>query len=174
MLTTFILTAIGPDRAGLVKTLAAPIADHGGSWLESRMCRLGGQFAGILRVEVPAERADELTDALNQLASAGLSVSLLREDHTAESPADNAIRVTLDAVGQDQPGILRRVTGSLATRGVNIEDLASERSDAPMSGGTLFKIRALLTLPAGTGIDQLRSDLETIAPDLIVELKLQS
>ncbi len=174
MLTTFILTVIGPDRSGLVKALATPIADHGGSWLESRMCRLGGQFAGILRVEVPADRADALGGALAALESSGLQVNVLRETGAANPAVSASIRVTLDAVGQDQPGILRRVTGSLAANGLNIEDLSSERTDAPMGGGTLFKIRALLTLPAGVGIDQVRNDLEAIAPDLIVELKLQA
>ncbi|MFH1497205.1 MAG: ACT domain-containing protein [Verrucomicrobiota bacterium] len=170
MLTTFIITVIGPDRSGLVKAVATPIAEHGGSWLESRMCRLGGQFAGILRVEVPADRADELGAALGELEGSGLKVTLLREDSTPAAD-ENAVRVTLDAVGQDQPGILRRVTGSLAAHGLNIEDLSSERTDAPMGGGTLFKIRALLTLPAGVGLDRVRADLEAIAPDLIVELK---
>jgi len=39
-----------------VDSLAGIVADHGGNWLESRMSRLGGQFAGILRVQVPAEK----------------------------------------------------------------------------------------------------------------------
>jgi len=52
MLATLVMTVIGADRPGLVQMVAARVADHGGNWLESRMCRLGGQFAGILRVEV--------------------------------------------------------------------------------------------------------------------------
>jgi glycine cleavage system regulatory protein len=169
MLTTFILTVIGPDRSGLVKALANPIADHGGNWLESRMCRLGGQFAGILRVEVPAERADALATTLGQLQTAGLKVAVLREDITPA--ARKGSRAVLDTVGQDQPGILRRVTGVLAARGVNIEDLNSERTDAPMGGGMLFRIRALLTFPEDATLEQVRADLEGIAPDLMVELK---
>ena len=64
------MTVIGPDRPGLVQAVAARVADHGGNWLESRMCRLGGQFAGILRVEVPANRRDELVTALNVVRNA--------------------------------------------------------------------------------------------------------
>ena len=171
MRASFILTVIGPDRSGLVKAIAAPVADHGGNWLESRMCRLGGQFAGILRVEVPADRADELAASLGQLETSGLRVTLLREDAPPAASAIAGTHATLDAVGQDQPGILRRVTAALAARGLNIEDLASERTDAPMGGGTLFKIRARLTLPADVPLDHVRADLEAIAPDLMVELK---
>ena len=41
-----VMTIIGPDRTGLVESVARAVADHGGNWLESRMCRLGGEFAG--------------------------------------------------------------------------------------------------------------------------------
>lgn len=169
MLTTLILTVIGPDRSGLVRTLSTAIADNGGNWLESRMCRLGGQFAGILRVEVPEEKADAVAAGVRALQSEGLKVDVLRDDTAAV--AVNGTRATLDTVGQDQPGILRRVTGALAARGLNIEDLTSERTDAPMGGGTLFRIRALLTVPPDVTLEQVRADLEAIAPDLMVELK---
>ena len=56
MSTTLVLTVIGTDRPGLVESIAAVVAAHGGNWLESRMARLGGQFAGIVRIEVPRER----------------------------------------------------------------------------------------------------------------------
>ena len=48
MQTPLVMTIIGPDRTGLVESVARVVADHGGNWLESRMSRLGGEFAGIL------------------------------------------------------------------------------------------------------------------------------
>src|SRR5687767_2675806 len=74
MLATLVMTVIGADRPGLVQMVAVRVADHGGNWLESRMCRLGGQFAGILRVEVPAARREELVEALRTLEVDGLNV----------------------------------------------------------------------------------------------------
>ena len=59
-----VLTVIAPDKAGQVERIAQCIAEHGGNWLESRLSRMAGQFAGILRVAVPAEAYDELVDAL--------------------------------------------------------------------------------------------------------------
>src|SRR5690606_8461235 len=47
MRTTLLLTAVGPDRTGLVESLAQRIAAAGGNWEESRMGRLAGSFAGI-------------------------------------------------------------------------------------------------------------------------------
>ena len=56
MAIPLVMTIIGPDRTGLVESVARVVADHGGNWLESRMCRLGGDFAGILRIEIPADK----------------------------------------------------------------------------------------------------------------------
>ena len=69
-------TVIGPDRPGLVESLASVLARHGGSWLESRMARLSGQFAGIVQAEVPAENLEKLRAELDALARHGLVVSV--------------------------------------------------------------------------------------------------
>ena len=47
MQTPLVMTIIGPDRTGLVESVARVVAGHGGNWLESRMCRLGGEFAPV-------------------------------------------------------------------------------------------------------------------------------
>ena len=171
MLATLVMTIIGADRPGLVQLIATRVADHGGNWLESRMCHLGGQFAGILRAEVPAARVDELVKALQTLESAGLNVTI----HTESGAAPSAIGsvAALELVGQDRPGILRLVAGVLAAHGVNVEELASERVSAPMGGGTLFKARATVLMPPGTSLGALRGDLERIASDLMVDLNLR-
>lgn len=171
MLTTLVMTVIGADRPGLVQLVAACVADHGGNWLESRMCRLGGQFAGILRVEVARERADELTHALGELQPHGLRVIINAEGATA-APAKGSL-ATLELVGHDRPGILRSVSGVLAAHGLNVEELASERVSAPMGGGILFQAHALVLVPEDVKLAAVRADLEKIAGDLMVDLRLQ-
>lgn len=170
MLTTLVLTVIGRDQPGLVRNIASVIAAGGGNWLESRLCRLGGEFAGIVRVEVEAARAAELTAAVQGVA--GLRVTVDGEDGAAGvAPAATA---TLDLVGSDRPGILREVTAVLAGHGLNVEDLATERVDAPMGGGKLFQLKALVGVPAGAELGRVRADLEKLAADLMVELKLEA
>jgi glycine cleavage system regulatory protein len=172
MLANLVMTVIAADRPGLVQMVAARVADHGGNWLESRMCRLGGQFAGILRVEVAKERRDELVNALRGLEVDGLRVII----HAESGPAENANAGSLaliELVGQDRPGILRSVSGVFAAHGVNVEELASERVPAPHGGGTLFQARATVFVPATVKVAAVRADLEKIAADLMVDLKLE-
>ena len=164
-----VLTLIGPDRPGLVESLAKRVADHGGNWLESRMAHLAGQFAGILRIEVPPDRAEALHAALAELEAEGLRV-------VAESgarPADGDLRaMELELLGQDHPGIVRKVSEVLLGHDVNIEELTTDSVSAPMAGGQLFSAKARLNVPAGTDSERLRRDLETIADDLMVDLRL--
>jgi len=175
MLATLVMTVIGSDRPGLVQMVAARVADHGGNWLESRMCRLGGQFAGILRVEVPSARRDELVNALRTLEVDGLRV-IMHAEGALEATGREArgTLVTVAIVGNDRPGILRSVSGVFAAHGVNVEELASERVSAPMDGGMLFQARATLLVPPDVKLSAVRADLEKIAADLMVDVKLDT
>jgi glycine cleavage system regulatory protein len=142
----------------------------GGNWLESRMSRLGGQFAGILRVEVPSENDPPLIAALQKLESRGLTV-VVHPDQSKPLPV-LARQSVLDIVGQDRPGIVREISHALARFGVNVEELETECASAAMSGETLFKAHARLSIPESCNTAQIRQQLERIAADLIVEISL--
>jgi glycine cleavage system regulatory protein len=165
-----VLTLIGQDRPGLVESLAAPIAAHGGNWLESRMAHLAGQFAGILRVEVPDEQAAALLAALHALEARGLRIVV--ETSPREPAAQERRLMLVDVVGLDRPGIVREISRLLAERSVNIEELATDRTTAPMSGELLFRSRMRVHVPTQTDASDLRRRLESVAQDLMVQVKV--
>ncbi|MES2696249.1 MAG: ACT domain-containing protein [Verrucomicrobiota bacterium] len=158
MLATLVMTVIGADRSGLVQMVAARVADHGGNWLESRMCRLGGQFAGILRVEVSQGRRDELVNALRTLEVDGLRVIIHAEAGSGGTAPTGGALAKVELVGTDRPGILRSVSGVFAAHGVNVEEL--------------FQARATVWVPGHVKLAAVRTDLEKIAADLMVDLKM--
>jgi glycine cleavage system regulatory protein len=166
-----VLTVIGADRPGLVEKVAGLVAQHGGNWLESRMCRLGGQFAGIVRVSAPAAGRSDLARALAALGTAGLRVEVFADDASAAPVAGPEAR--LELVGQDRPGIVRQIAATLAARGVNVEELATECVSAPMSGEPLFQAKLRLRLPPACGLAELRLELERIAADLQVDVTVE-
>src|ERR1700754_3536116 len=98
-----VLTAIGDDRPGLVSDLSAPIKAHGASWERSQMSRLAGKFAGIVLVAVPDERLAALSADLEALSSEGLQLSLERTDEPEET---ESLRLSLELLGADHPGIV--------------------------------------------------------------------
>ncbi len=170
MNTSLVLTLIGADRPGLVETVAELVAAHGGNWLESRMARLGGQFAGIARVAVPTARESELRKALAALDAKGLAVAVAL-DPAAAAAAKSGRAVTLELVGQDRPGIVHQVTRVLAAHRVNVEELTTECVEAPLAGGMLFQARAELLIPPVADMAAIQADLEKIAADLMVDLR---
>ncbi len=165
-----VITLIGPDRPGIVESVAQPIAAHGGNWLESRMAHLAGKFAGILRIEVPADRTEALVQALRRLEERNLRV-VAEVSPPEERPAGEQL-VDLDLVGTDRPGIVREISRLLAEQGVNIEELTTDRTTAPMSGELLFRAAARVRIPKDVDRAALRARLERLASDLVVEVKL--
>ncbi|WP_295472723.1 ACT domain-containing protein [uncultured Pseudomonas sp.] len=163
-----VVTVVAPDKPGQVERIAHCIAEQGGNWLESRMSRLAGQFAGILRVSVPAERHAQLVAALHELSAHDIRV-LLAEDSEQQPAASMPIHMSL--VGNDRPGIVRDITRLLAGQGVNVERLVTDVHTAPMSGEWLFRANAVLGVPHGLTLEDLQAHLETLADDLMVELR---
>jgi glycine cleavage system regulatory protein len=170
MQRSLVMTVIGQDRPGLVESVASLVTEHGGNWLESRMSRLGGQFAGIVQVSVPMEKEQPLTAALKTLANKGLTV-VVHSDQPQAKAGTQTVSI-LELVGQDRPGIVRQISHALAGFGVNVEEFESECSSAAMSGETLFKAKAKLSIPPACNVAELRQTLEKIAGDLIVEISL--
>lgn len=170
-MTSLVLTLIGPDRPGLVESVARLIREQNGNWLESRMAHLAGQFAGIVRVELDDQHLAGLRQALAELESAGLSV-VARED--AGTGIERASLVSLELVGNDRPGIVSEVTRVLAENHVNVEEFFTECVGAPNSGYELFRAKALLRLPADFDLLALQTALEGIALDLMVDIQLRT
>jgi glycine cleavage system regulatory protein len=170
MNTSIVLTVIADDRPGLVEILSQTVNRHGAGWMESRMSRLAGKFAGVVLVEVPTERVEGLLSDLEGLASQGLRVHAERTDEGESS--EGIPRLDLELVGHDRPGIVRAVSEVLARSRVNVDRLSTERTSAPMSAERLFRATAQLRLPADLDAAQLRQQLEAIAADLMVDLSL--
>ncbi len=165
-----VLTVIAEDQPGLVERVAQCIAAHGGNWLESRMSRMAGQFAGILRVAVPAQAHSGLIEALQQLDQEGIRVLFA---HSGNEPQRSLRMIHLELVGNDRPGIVRDITQLLARHGVNLENLDTNVLPAAMTNELLFRADARLAVPTELSLDELQEHLETLADDLMVELKLQ-
>jgi glycine cleavage system regulatory protein len=170
MSKALVLTLIGADRTGLVEKVSQVIAEHEGSWEQSRMARLAGRFAGILQVRVPDEAAAGLTAALAGLSSEGLKITV--EDGAPEEGVVTETLFVVELVGQDRPGIVREISRAVAAVGVNVLALESQVSPAPMSGETLFTARASLQAPADLALETLRESLERIADDLMADIRL--
>jgi len=170
-MATVVLTLLGTDRAGLVSTVSRLITEHGGSWEHSQLAHLAGMFAGIVEVAVPSARVDALVADVEALSAQGLRVAVERSGETAVPPAPGD-RMTLHLIGADRPGIVAEVSALLAGHGLNVETLSTQVVEAPMAGGTLFEADAVIGVPPGADVTALRTALEALADELMVDLDL--
>lgn len=168
---SLILTLLGPDRPGLVETVAKLVKDHDGNWLESRMSHLAGHFAGIARCNVDDAQWDALNTALAKLDEQGITV-VTRRDESNDDQSEESTTVWMELVGNDRPGIVSEISRVLSEQHVNVEEFQSSCSGAPNSGAALFRAHAELRLPEDQTIDDLQKSLEAIAIDLMVDIKL--
>ena len=166
--TFLVLTVIGDDRPGLVGELSATISSHQGNWLESSMSHLAGKFAGIVRVAVPNTQAEPLKTALAALDE----LKITAETSQAQKSVPAGRRLKLSLIGHDRIGIVREVSQILARHAVNVEELNTHTSSAPMSAETLFHAQAELFADAGLDARALKTELERLSDDLMVDITL--
>ncbi|OOE66669.1 glycine cleavage system protein R [Salinivibrio sp. IB282] len=159
----FVITLVGPDRAGLVDQISHTVFSHHGNWQASRLSQLPGQFAGIIHISVSDTYADALVHSLRALDG----LQLLIADATPASPSP--ITHTLSVTGNDRRGIVQTLSQLLAAHGVTINKLNTQTQSAANTGGQIFTADFYLTVPPTADINVLHEALETLSDDLIVD-----
>ena len=160
-----IITAIGPDRPGIVGQFTGHLHAAGANVLDSRMVNLRGQFALILLVEAEAAALSKIRESLPSLADQ-IGLRLTLSDSATPAGPLPGIPFKLKTYSMDQPGIIHRVSDLLREFGVNIEDLAARQESAPFAGTPLFLMEMRLTIPPGVSISTLRTKLGALCDSL--------
>ncbi|MET0357402.1 MAG: ACT domain-containing protein [Cellvibrio sp.] len=171
MQTQLVLTIISDDKPGVVEALAQTIAQHQGNWLESRMAQLAGKFAGILQIAVDTENEAALREALANLAHQGLKIVT---ESAAETIKSAGKEFQFSVVGNDRPGIVFEIAQAFASRHINMSELETACSSMPWSGEPMFEATGLIQVPKSVDMDELYDQLDTIADELAVDVRLES
>lgn len=166
-----ILTAVGPDRAGIVADLSKRVHDLGANLADSRMVNMRGHFALLAMVEGPADALARLRDALTKDKST-LGLSLEIADADREAPTGSGIPYCLKTYSADQPGIVARVTAVLRHHGVNVEELSTRIESAPFAGTPLFTMEATVLVPPSTSVRKLREELDALGASIPCDIDL--
>jgi glycine cleavage system transcriptional repressor len=164
-----VLSAVGTDRAGVVKDLSKAILDCGGNIEESRMTSLGAEFAVLMLISGNWHTPTKLEKALEALSKThGLSINLKKTG--ARSDHQDCVPYGVDVVCLDQAGIVFHLSEFFATRKIEISDLLTRSYAAPHTGAPMFSVQMAVSIPASAPIGQLRDDFH----DLCEQLNLDS
>jgi glycine cleavage system transcriptional repressor len=166
------VTAIGSDRPGIVAAVTGVLMRRGGNLEDTAMTNLGGHFAMVLVVEVPDdEDAADLERALAEEVGADLGLTVTARPIAEAEPVHvPATAWAVTVYGADRPGIVHRVTTTLAEEGANIVDLSTRVVGPDRAYVLLIEV----TLPADADPERLGDDLRRIGEELGVQVHLRA
>lgn len=133
------------------------------------MSQLAGNFAGIAKIQVSNEQHNNLLSALNTLSSDELTVSIQEENtHTNQGKLQQ-----LSLLGNDRPGIVKELSSALAAFNINVCEMNTWVTSAPMTAEPLFEAKAEIQVPVELDINELSEKLDDIANQLDVDITLE-
>lgn len=170
-LTHYAVSVVGADRPGIVAGVTEALYTLGCNIADSSCAMLAGEFAMILIVShrrpfTKQHLLDELKPVCDGL-SLTLSVRHLSpaEEQRAE-PAGEICQITV--YGADQPGIVYRVTSTLAARQINIMDLQTKLAGTKSEPVYIMLLEA--ALPADLPPEEVEQLLNGLKAELQVEI----
>ncbi|HJZ12011.1 MAG TPA: ACT domain-containing protein, partial [Acidobacteriota bacterium] len=107
-----VITAVGPDRVGLVEKITQFLLEVGCNIEDSKMAAFCGEFAIILLVSGEASGLDKVSSSLDVLKErTGLDFHSKRT--SPKSVADSALPCRLQASCLDHPGVVHKFSAAL-------------------------------------------------------------
>ena len=169
-----VLSAVGPDRPGIVDAISKLIFDHGCNLEDSRMAILGGEFAIIV---LAAGETGQIAKLRIDAPALGGKIGLVLTTKPTRAPGarepGGARRYSVRAVGLDHEGIVHQLAHTLASLGVNIETLESATVPAPHTGDPQFVLDMQIESPAQLAEEQLREKLTEACEAVNVDVELK-
>ncbi len=169
----WVITIIGPDRQGTVAHITESIVRSQANIEESRMARLGGEFAVIMLVSLPAARQADLRTGLDQMTGEGLTVFVKPTDLARVQMLAGFVPYEIAVQGADHEGIVHQVAAYLAGESINVETMDTMVTPAPLTGTPLFSMRASVQAPPALTLHQLRAKLLDLGDELGVDIEVR-
>jgi glycine cleavage system transcriptional repressor len=165
------VTAIGPDRTGLVRDVSQVVTDAGGNIQESRMIALGSEFALLMLVAGNWHAVGKVGEKLEQLQKESNLTITIRD--SAPRGSKNSAPYTIDIVALDHEGIVFGLSEFFASRELEIAEMNSRRYPAPHTGAPMFSMQMTVNVPSTVQVSGLRDEFleycETENLDAIIE-----
>ena len=169
---SLVITLSGRDRIGIVDRVTKEVLQYGGNIEASRMSRLGGEFAMLMLVSIPAPKFEKLKEGIHGLENDGFSVVTWQTKQNDPVKYAGWMPYKIEVSGADHEGIIHNVTHRLADQSINIETMDTGMVKAPMSGTPLFTMTATVMVPPNLSFSALRDDLILVGNELNVDIEL--
>ena len=169
----FILSALGPDKTGIVDEVSGFLYELGCNIEESRMAVLGGEFAIILLASGLAESVRELKKRIKELEKIiGLKINFKITEPPEITDSEKRIPYKLSATSLDHPGIVYKISNLLHKFEINIAEVETESYNAPFGGTPMFHLEMMIKIPPSLSLHDLRTKLYDIGDRENIDLEI--
>jgi glycine cleavage system transcriptional repressor len=170
-----VLSALGPDRPGIVAEVTDYLTLRGVNIEDSRMAILGAEFGILVLVSGPESSLAKIEADKETLERTTKLSVLLRPTKSPEQHRRAAVipcLVTAEAL--DHEGIVRAVALAISRMGINIVSLETAAYNAPVTGSPLFRLEVQVDLPRGISLTQLRAQMAEVAHTENLDIEVRS
>lgn len=168
-----VVTVVGPDKRGIVAKVSELVYENRSNITESKMSRLGGEFAVIMLVETPSEHKDKLLAALETLKAYDLTIITRLTDLSRVKVFEGFVPYEISVIGADHEGIVHTVAEYLANARIQVEEMETEVVPAPVTGTPLFSMRTEVQVPPEISLPELREKLNELGDNLGVDIDVR-
>ena len=166
----YVLNVLSDDRPGIIATVGDAVARFEGNMDAVSQTVQSGYFTLIMIVSFP-KPLDPGTLAAEvrgpEPLRSGLQVMARPYDLPRCAPPMKTERFVLTALGNDKPGIIRRLSHYLSGKDINIVDLYWDRT------GEQFVMVSQLDIPARLEMSLLKADLDQMGDEDGFAIRLQ-
>jgi glycine cleavage system transcriptional repressor len=134
------------------------------------MARLGGEFAILMLVSMPAEQFASLDSDLESLAARGYKATTTPAEQTYAEAHPGWLPYRIEVQGADHEGIIHEIAHFLSGHGISIEAADSESTPAPTSGVPLFAMTARVIVPPYLSGKGWQAGLEAIGEKMNLDI----
>ena len=130
-----------------------------------------GEFALIALTSGGAEELSKIQKDAGELAEqTGLSISV--KTPTGTRLGEPSLPYRLTASLMDHPGVVYKLSGILSQLGINIESMETQTYAAPVSGTPIFRLEAIISVPATVNINGLKSRFSEVEREENIDIEL--
>ena len=158
----YVITLTAANRVGILAAVSNALAELGGDLWHISQTVVEKFFTMIIVADFPdARTSDVVLDHIRAVCGPyAVEVSLKEpaQERLPDDPEAGTEQFFLTIIGENQPGIIRLVSGRLAHDQIDIVNLEATRIDE----GNQFLFNMEIATPPGTNIDQLQADLAAL------------
>ena len=163
-----IINAFGIDKPGIVSNISGLIANSNGNILTSKMVRVETMFTIIMIISISKKNKNHLIKKINNIKDLK---SFVRNIEPFNTP-DNYRKYNFSIECIDNEGIIHHFTKYLNKEKINVEEMYTSLTNAPVTGSELFSLQSIVSIPKDLDISKLKLKLNSLSEENNVNYKL--